>query len=247
MSVNKKSAARKAAAKYSTDLNGAVLEYCTLVGQVTVSFSRDDFNKAKEELLDLLPLYRHPANDEFAEYMQFIDYDCLEGHFTANHKPPFLDLLEKVEIEPKLLEEVKKYVEEAEQSKHALNTCQSKFTKLEKLVTAARQEYDKRIKKRPDHRNAKTVQALGFSEGTRKKDFDHKQLYIDYASFIRKRGLPRWVAIEKLEKKYNRSQDTVLHILKEQRAILLKKWKKESPSLASLVRDRLKGFIPQDR
>ena len=176
MSANKKSAAYKAAAKYSTDLNGAVLEYCTLTGQVTVSFSRDDFNKAKEELLDILPLYRHPANDEFTEYMQFIDYDCMEGHFTVNHKPPFLDLLEKVEIEPKLLEEVKKYVEEAEQSKLALNTCQSRFTKLEKLMTAARQAYDERINERSDHRNSMVVQALGFSKGTRKKDFDHKHL-----------------------------------------------------------------------
>ncbi len=241
MTMEKELAARKSAAKYSTDLKGAVKKYAELTGQL------DTDNEVRDEMLSLLPLYRHPTADIFGEYMQFIDYDCMEISMTAYQVPLFLNQLKKTVVEPALIEEIKLYVEVSEQSKNALSVCQSKLTDLENILSDVQKVYDKYSHERSEKRNSRVVQVLGLSTGKRAKDFDHKKLYIEYVHLVRKDGLSRIIAVEELMNKYLRSYDTILNILNTQRSNVIKKWKEKSPSLAPMIRKRLKGFVPQDR
>ena len=73
MDIDKEGAARKAAAKFSTDLILATFEYAKILGRPCMATPAiAEYVKLQDEMLSLLPLYRHPANNELAEYMIFL-------------------------------------------------------------------------------------------------------------------------------------------------------------------------------
>jgi len=245
--MDKAHAARKAAAEYSTESIRAVARYIELTGLVDNYTGENIFEDARDEMFDLLPPYRHPANDIFAEYMQFIDYDCMDLSMTMRHAPSFLDLLKQSDLDPEIVSGIDEYVQEADQNKLALCKCQAALEELKNTFEKAQSVYEANSGERSGKRNAQVVQVLGFSTGARKKDFDYKKVYVDYVHLVRKNGLSRRDAVKRLAKEYSRSYDTIRNVLNEKKAIMLKQWEEKSPALAPQIRKRLKGFVPQDR
>ena len=93
MTIDKKIAARKAAAKHSANPVAATLEYANLTDQLESVTT--DIKRIKEEMLSELPLYRRPVNGELSEYMIFFDPDCLKLDGRVYEQPVFIEALEK--------------------------------------------------------------------------------------------------------------------------------------------------------
>jgi hypothetical protein len=204
--------------------------------------------RIQEEFLGSLPLYRHPVKDKLIEYMIFIDMKCIKSDGSVYRKPEFIDKLEEAGIPDTLVSEVKEYVREAELIKIELTQCNSELDAYRTTFKKAHQIYEKNRDERSSSRNTKVVQALGLSTGKTLKRLNRKDIYIDYIKFIRNKGLPRIVAVEKTRKKHGiNSFDRTLQILFEHRSDLLEKWKKHHPTLVSEIESRLEGLIPSRR
>ncbi len=72
MEGQKESAARQAAARFATDAVRAVEWYASLTGR-SEQWSAGERDLLEEEMLSLLPAYRHPVHDVSTEYILFID------------------------------------------------------------------------------------------------------------------------------------------------------------------------------
>lgn len=70
--TQKELAARQAAARFATDAARAVEWYAALTGR-SEQWAAGGRDLLEEEMLSLLPVYRHPAHDVSTEYILFID------------------------------------------------------------------------------------------------------------------------------------------------------------------------------
>ena len=111
MAIEKEEAPRKAAARFSTDPHLATIEYAKMSGQLSLAtLTTTEYEKLQDEMLSLLPLYRHPANNELTEHMIFFDPDCININGLGYPWPKFINNLEKKGIGEDLLTIIKKYV-----------------------------------------------------------------------------------------------------------------------------------------
>jgi hypothetical protein len=243
--MTKEEAARKAAAMYSTNLIAAVIEYAKLTGQVD---QLSDFNKIQKQFLGAIPIYRHPANGRVAEYMIFIDPDCLELDGSILEMPEFLSDVAREGVSDQLLAKIKGYVLDAERERLSLVQARSKQSEAQDAVESAQQVYHDNLEKRSSTRNSAVVRELGLSSGTTPLRLDKKAIYNDYVFFVRRKALPRREAMEETRRKYGvNSCDRVQVILFEYRDTMLKKWEREHPNLVPDIRLRLRGLIPARR
>jgi hypothetical protein len=249
MDIDKEGAARKAAAKFSTDLILATIEYAKILGRPCMATPAIAENvKLQDEMLSLLPLYRHPANNELAEYMIFFDPDCIGGGGSIYRWPNFIKRLEKEGIVDGLLTAIKKYVRESELCTIELMQCKDELSELEAKLTDAQRIYKKCRNERSDRRNALVVQAIGLSTGHPPKRINRKRIYFDYVSLVRKKGMPRSEAVKATQKKHGiYSYDATLKALYDYRSSFLTKWKEQHPSMFPDIKNRLKGLIPSRR
>lgn len=246
MNLNKKTAAIKAAAKYSTDSMKAVLEYMRQSGQTDTPI---DLDKLHKEMLDLLPKYRHPYSPE-SEYMIFYDPEHLSIGGTLFQEPSFLKDLIEVGVPDNLLDIIKNHVHESEKCKAELLTCKNELNEYKALFANAEKVYNEnhgnRSDLRSDTRNALVVQALGLSTGKRVKDDRKRQAYFDYVTLIRKKGMSREDAVEELLKKYKSgSHESIIKGLYDHRATIYKYWEQQKmPKMVSKIKAILRGMIP---
>ena len=243
-----KNAARQAVAQHSTDPVAATLEYAKLTEQLVPGHTTEMINELQKEMLALLKPYRHPANDEMSENMIFIDPDGMKIYMQGHELPQFLLDLEKEEIAADTLAVIKEYVRKSEVRTIELNGCINKLNELKTRFATAEQIFKKyRSAPRKETRNSEIVKAIGLSTGTRKKEYNDKEVYVDYVTLIRKKGLARRSAVEELSDNYSLSYGTVINILNEQKSIVIKRWEESSPTLVPQIIKRLKGLVPQDR
>lgn len=246
MAIKKEEASRKAAAKFSTDLHLATIEYAKMSGQLSLAtLTTNEYVKLKDEMLSLLPFYRHPANNELAEYMIFFDPNCINVNGLGYQWPQFIDDLKKKGIAEDLLKTIKKYVRESELQTIDLMQCKDELSDLKAMFKDAQRIYNKYRNERPDKRNALVAQTIGLSSGVVPKRVNKKNLYFEYVKLVRKKGFPRNEAVEKIRKAYGlNSHNAVCKFLYAYRKSLLEIWKQQDPSLYFEIKRRLKGIIP---
>lgn len=246
MAIEKEEAARKAAARFSTDPHLATIEYAKMSGQLSLAtLTTTEYEKLQDEMLSLLPLYRHPANNELAEHMIFFDPDCININGLGYQWPKFINNLEKKGIGEDLLTIIKKYVRESELRIIELMQCKDELSELKAKFTDAQCIFNKYRNERSDKRNALVVQTIGLSIGIVAKRVNKKNLYFDYVKLVRKEGFSRNEAAEKIRKAYGlNSHNAVCKFLYAYRKSLLERWKQQHPSLYVEIKRRLKGIIP---
>jgi hypothetical protein len=245
---DKKSAARSAAAKHSTDPMGATIEYARLTGQLDKPISTEKIIQLQQEMLSHLPLYRHPTNDKFAEYMLFFDPELSE--LGADIKvlceyPQLLKDMEKDGVNEKFIRSVEVLVRENELKTIELAKSKSKLAELEERISAAHHAY-KEI--RGQGRYAAVVQALGLTNRKRGKVYDMKKVYFDYVSLVRKKGMVRRDAVKEVMAKHGfKTYGATIKALSRQIRLVKNAWEHISPILAPEIIKRLEGLVPQDR
>jgi len=248
MKINRESAARRAAAMYSTNPMLAIFKYAELLGQLTLQLSGEGLVRMEEEMLSLLMPYRHPMADQFGEYMAFIDPDCLAMNGTIYSDPPFSNKLKDAGIDEELLIEIKEYSKNYQLKEIEFNVCKEELEKLRAKFTEAQEVYAENNNERSEKRNALVVQVLGLSTGHVPKRIDEKEAYVDYVKLVRRQGMCRREAVEEVQSKHDiNSYDATLKILHDYRSSFFKKWKESHPSTLPQIRSRLKGFIPSRR
>ena len=239
----KDKAAREAAAKYSSNLARAIVEYGKLSGQLT---STTDFKKLEDEMLSLLPPYRHPALNDIAECILFFDPDGLKFSASVSEIPRFVGILEKKGIADHLLTEIKKYVRESRRREIELAQC---LELKQKLLDAKNIYADRTADIRIDKRNAEVVKKLGLS--TRRghaSKFDSFKMWVDYVTLVRKKGMSPFKAVQEVRKKHGRkSKSATVETLIEQRASLLRKIEQRYPEMYDEATKCLTGIVPTRR
>ena len=246
MSMDKEQAARKAAAKYSTNPTAAFVEYGKLTEQIDEH--RKTVDELKKEMLGLLQQYRHPTNDIIAENMIFFGLpDGPEIYSEGHQDPEFLINLRKENIPVDLLKAVEKYVKEAELATFELADCKDELNgyleELEKVIEI----YNKNKKKRSDKRNMMVVQALGLTSGNAPKQLNKKKIYKHYFLLVRKKGERRYEAVKKIAKLNDSTSKTVIRMLNDYRRHVRNKWQQKDPQNLPTVEKWLKGFAPPNR
>jgi hypothetical protein len=242
----KEKAAREAAAKYSSNLALAVFEYGVLSRQHSSITSDSGRAKLQDEILRLLPCYRRPTSDEFAEWFLFFDPDGINLSASGYQIPIFVELLEKEGISENLLTGIKEYVRESELRKIELAQCKSELGELKKKFSDAQRIYNENKDKRSDERNALTVQAIGFSTGHAPKRIDKDRMWVDYVTLVRKRGMHRSDAVKAIKEKHQfNSENAASKALHEQRRSLLKRIEKQHPRCYPEAKRTLWGIVPR--
>jgi hypothetical protein len=246
MPIDKKKIACGVAAKHSANLTSATIEYAHLTGRIELVAT--EYEVLRDEMLSMLPAYRHPTQNELTEYMIFFDSDCVDITGSGYQPPEFIEALEQRGVPGDLLAEVKKYVRESELRIIELAQCKDEIVELKTKFSDARRIYDEHRAKRPDVRNAFVVQSIGLSTGFAPKRVDAKKLYFDYVRFVRKKGLTRDRAVKEIQRAYAlNSHNATVRFLNTHRKSLLEKWKLEHPSMYPEIKSRLKGLIPKKK
>lgn len=252
MPDDNKNAARQAASKFSADIKAAVKEYGKLTGQQD-SHEIEWVNgkpvaiisKLQEEMLSLLPKYRYPTWDAFAENMIFIDPDGVRLSASMYGEPEFLSTIKKADIPAEINATIENYIKESEATKLEHLKCQRELSDFKALFEDARQiiETD-RDETRSDVRNARVVQLLGLSTGLPPKRIDKRAAYIYYFKLVRKKGLSRKAATEKVVAQHGYgSFDAALKALHDYRMAHLAKYERHHPTLLEKYKDYLQGFV----
>ena len=246
MIIDKKIAARKAAAKYSTDPNSATVEYAKLSGQPFQSIT--EYTRLQDEMLSMLPPYRHPVNGELVEHMIFFDPDCAGITGLGYEQPAFVEALEKEGVADDVLTAVKMYICDSERCMIEHAQCRNDFGELKSIMSEAQRVYDENRDKRPERRNALVAQAIGLSTGLTPKRIDIKKIYFDYVYLIRKDGFSRKDAVAATQKKHDlNSNDSTQKALFQYLKSHCEKLEQQHPSMFPDIKKRLKGLIPSRR
>ncbi|MEA1923913.1 MAG: hypothetical protein U9N63_14830 [Pseudomonadota bacterium] len=236
--------ARCAAAEFSADFEKAAKLYAEQTGQAFKNW-RD----ALEEIKDLLPAYRWPVPDCFAEHMIF--FDPL-GKGLKLEAIAVSDTLAMIKARKNGDTDT---LNELMADKVALVKARNESYKL--LEAEAYLEHGKRTYKntKGKERNSALARSLGLSTGVRQGEIKARQMYKDYVELVRKKGCSRQDALEAVTSKYHlSSEDAALqHLTLELRAIRkaaknIVKTREDGSSSGECIRDiilkHLKGLLP---
>lgn len=247
MSVDKKQAARIAATMYSTESVRAVMEYMKLTNQLN-QFAMEKWDSIQEEMLSLLPLYRHPSYSMDQERARFMCDFSVKLQFVGWSEPGFLTRLKNENIDKEIIGEIEKYVRDSEVRRNQLATCEYERNALRKIIQAAEVIYRENIGIRSSERNKLVVQALGLSSGKREENIDKEKVYKDYLDLVRKKGMSRREATETVQQMHEiQSFDATLKVLFSYRKELLDKLEADSPLVKPEVQKYTEGLILQRR
>lgn len=249
---HKKVAAIRSAAKHATNPNDAVMDYMSRTGMIDLAQDKSEggggrirYDEAKKEMLSLLPAYRHPVNDVFAESMIFFDKKPImtgQGY----ESPQWLEVLEKISSVPgPLLSQIRQYVRKAELTTIDLNIAEDNFLQSETLLDNAHDAYQPiKNKERPSLRAQRVVTTLGLTIGKRRKTHDPVVVYETYVKLVRHKGLYRHDATIEVANIFNLTEDTTLKSLHSICANIKKSWKQHSPrEYDRTVKKYLKGLV----
>jgi len=206
------------------------------------------YRSAEEEMLALLPKYRHPVHNPFAEQMIFFAVDQLDGTVTLLKPTPLMQEVQESMPEPmrsKMLSELEAH----ELTKARLDTVSKEKEKLQGLVDNARQQYQPLNKgEKVNARQKRVVRTLGFSDGKRHKTFAPEALYRDYVRLVRHKNFNRIDAIGEVARQYNIRVNTALDALTDVRKDVKKHIKRRfSAEEQEFMLPYLRGLIPNKR
>jgi hypothetical protein len=201
---------------------------------------------AEEEMLHLLPGYRHPVNDGFAERMIFLAELTLDMTLTGYNWTPLMMEVKESLTEP-LRSKVLKCMKDFELAKGKLNSANDELLELRSLLDEAHDDYQPSFDgERSDSRNKRVVQTLGLSTGRRQQWIDHEAAYASYVRIVRHKGLSRTDATLQIKNTFGyQSEDATLKALNKQLLQIINKWKQDSPQVfkSAQIADRLDGLI----
>ncbi len=216
MQQEKEAAARTAAARYATDKNAAVALYAALTGQAAACAAGGS-EELEEEMLSLLPAYRHPVHDASTEYILFVDPAGVPAEKRGTKKSAFsFDTPDDVDW---------------------LHTewqcCLAELARLEEGAVGNR-----------SGRGQADVVGAGSSDA-QVGDFRRQRAYRAYIRLVRSKGLSRQAALQAVEDLYGFSdENTTLQALKAEREAVIRRWQKEAPCLVETILSRWRGLLP---
>jgi len=185
------------------------------------------YRQAEEEMLSLLPKYRHPVyNTIFLEPMIFFAGN-INTTMTGYTGTPLMVEVKKSVPEPmrsKILQEL----EAKELLKGKLATITQERDDILGVLDDARKEYQPLYPKEPiNKRQKRAIRKLGFSEKKRTQTFKPNILYKDYVTLVRRKNFDRDDAVQKVAKLHGIAPSTVLKELHKERARIKKILKAE--------------------
>lgn len=181
------------------------------------------FRAAQEEMLGLLPGYRHPAKDSLTENRIFFSEQVTDMRIKF---PVWMNDDDFLKLPSELSGKIRDYIRDAEISKWTLTR---ECNELRAKFIAAREAYKKINDKDESHqRNTRVVQALGFSSGQGKtKSLEHRQAYIRYVRLVRNEGKSGEEALEIVQQEFTyNSIDSARNYLYEELRKVKEWWSK---------------------
>lgn len=206
------------------------------------------YRNAKEEMLSLLPKYRHPVrNSIFVEAMIFLARDP-EITMTAYTWTPLMMEVKESVPEPmrsKILQEL----ETLELTKGKLNTAIEERNNALDTLDAAWKAYQPKDKgEATNKRQKRVIRELGFSDGKRPKTFNSEVLYRDYVKLVRRKNFNRHDAVNKAANLHHITSNTALKELHKFRAQVKKTIKLKYPTNAQKnMLPYLEELVPDNR
>ncbi len=246
----KEKIAIRVAAKHPTDIAAAVWAFMSEAGYVDTLHSKEEsikmFNDAQEELFSLLPAYRWPVADIFAEALIFFNQSpaCSATGYSL---PNYYEELRKLDSVPEnILADVRADIEKLAMTKVELQETKRQRDELLSECKKAEKEYlpqsdNERISKR-EHR---VIVALGLTKGKRQKTYDEDQMFRRYIWLVRHKGLYQDIAILKLQENYDLSEQTVIKALFRVSNKIKKSHQEQNPEFFSKIEHYFKGLVPQ--
>ncbi len=249
--------ARWVAAARHTDIKGATRGFRSLMIVMGES-SADDLVDVRKDLLETLPIYRHPVN-LFFEIGVFLGHKSTAQEIgIPEYDTPGFKALRAICEQGADLQQVSIVYDELVEGYHARKSnagLEPKERKLRLKLMTGEEDYNKTIQRGGPRaaEKAKTAlaQALGISTGKRgsKLKTEHLEMYRAYVTLVRHNGISRETALEVVHRKYGRDMTQlsatrnrlfeVVNLIKEQ-------LKDEKPILYDLGQhpDRyLKGLV----
>jgi len=216
----KQAAAREAAARFATDAARAVECYAALIGR-SEQWASGEQEALEEEMLALLPAYRHPVHDASTEYILFVDPAGLPAASSGKAGFP-VDALD-----------------EAPWLRTEWTLCLAELARLEAEIAALRRgsagEGQKAAAEALDRDPA--VAAVGC--------FRRRRAYYTYVRLVRGKGFSRQQAVHAVAALFGFSGfAAALQLLKDEQEEVIRRWQKSAPCLMETILARWQGLLP---
>lgn len=193
-------------------------------------FATEIYMEAQDEMLALLPQYRHPIKGHDEEHNIFFRYQKPAQPAIEITYPLWYDDLKK---ETSLSEEIKTplmtFIDEALRKEALLTTAQMENTEMMTQMFDAWCQYQPEYEGEDSMtRGRRALKVFGLSKGKRPPAIQHRRAYGEYFRLIRKKGLSRRDATESIQKLFGyKSIDATLKALHTQVSQVKDQWQQD--------------------
>jgi hypothetical protein len=208
---------QEAAARFATDATRAVECYAALTGR-SEQWASGEQEALEEEMLALLPAYRHPVHDASTEYILFVDPAGLPAASSGNAGFP-ADALDQA---PWLRTE--------------WILCLAELARLEAEIAALR---------RGSCREGQKAAAAALDRDPTVSCFRRQRAYYTYIRLVRGQGFSRQQAVHAVAALFGFPSFAVaLQLLKDEQKEVVRRWQKSAPCLMETILARWQGLLP---
>lgn len=221
MRQRREAAAREAAARFATDAARAVECYAVLTGR-SEQWASGEQEALEEEMLALLPAYRHPVHDASTEYILFVDPAGLPAAQASGGDPALpVDALDDV---PWLRME--------------WTLCLAELARLEEEIAALRRGSGR------EGRQGATALDRDPAVAT-VGCFRRRRAYYTYIRLVRSKGFSRRQAVNAVAALFGfPNYASALQLLKGEQEEVIRRWQKSAPCLMETILTRWQGLLP---
>lgn len=218
MRQRKEAAAREAAAWFATDAGRAVELYAALTGR-SEQWASGEQETLEEEMLALLPAYRHPVHDASTEYILFVDPAGLPAASSGNLAFP-VDALD-----------------DAPWLRTEWTLCLAELARLEAEIAALRRESAREGQQGAAAALDPAVAAVSC--------FRRRRAYYTYIRLVRGQGFSRRQAVHAVAALFGfPCYAAALQLLKAEQEEVVRRWQKSAPCLMETILARWQGLLP---
>lgn len=219
MQHRKEAAAREVAARFATDATRAVECYAALTGR-SEQWASGEHEALEEEMLALLPAYRHPVHDASTEYILFVDPAGLPASQASSGNAVFpADALD-----------------DAPWHRTEWTLCLAELARLEAEIAELRRGSAKEGQK-------SAVDALGRDPTV--SCFRRRRVYYTYIRLVRGKGFSRQQAVHAVAALFGFSSSAAaLQLLKDEQEAVVRRWQKSALCLMETILARWQGLLP---
>ncbi len=216
--TGKEAAAREAAARFATDATRAVELYAALTGR-SKQWAGKGQEALTEEMLSLLPAYRHPVHDASTEYILFIDPGGL---------PPAPERSNNAVFPAVSLDEEWLRAEWAQ--------CLAELARMEAEIA---EMGGRDGQERPQ--GVTDPSGRGVTVGC----FRQQMAYRTYIRLVRSKGFSRRQAVDAVAILFGfPSFAAALQTLRVQQKEVIRRWQQSAPCLMETILARWRGLLP---